>query len=230
ARARAQWRTSGPGAVTVGAVAADPAIPGLVYASAGHAGLFVSSDGGGHWSGSALGSNVITALGTSYGQIAYAASSTSGVFQSPDRGLSWTMLASPGSSDQSATRLLASPCDRSNTVFYSFVGDPIVTPGPVSGGLRRSLDGGRSWLGVSPVARTPVAFAIDARDQCRLYAWARESGTYQSADRGTTWTPVQTTIKFAQLLVADPTAARTFYAVVLDAGGASRFLKSVDGA
>lgn len=230
--ARAQWTTSGPAAAAIRAVATDPATPRLVFASAGpHLGVYVSSDSGAHWSGPALSAHEITALGTSYGQIAYAASSLSGVFQSLDKGATWQTLLNPMSPPgQSVTHLLASPCDRSTVVYHSFLEDVLSQPPTVAGGLRRSLDGGRSWADVSPVRSAPVVFAVDARDQCRLYAWAQQTGTYQSSDRGATWTLVQSTIKFAQLLVADPTAARTLYAVVLDQSGSSRFLKSVDGA
>jgi photosystem II stability/assembly factor-like uncharacterized protein len=231
APAGAQWTTGGPAGAAIRAVATDTAIPGLVFASAGpDLGVYVSTDSGAHWSGPALGSNDITALGTSYGQIAYAASSRSGIFQSLDKGASWQTLVNPLSPPgQSVTRLLASPCDRSTVAYYAFREDVPSTPPSTTGGLRRSVDGGRSWLDVSPVRSVPVVIAIDGRDQCRLYAWAQQTGTYQSSDRGATWTLVQSTIKSAQLLVADPTAAQTLYAAVLDASGVSRFLRSVDG-
>jgi photosystem II stability/assembly factor-like uncharacterized protein len=136
--------------VSVYALANDPPEPGTFYAG-GQNGLYKSIDGGASWvqlqvaAGFADLANPIFPLavdtrnpGTVY----------SGGFKSTDGGASWAKLA------VGPTALAIDPQDSGTLYAGTIAGELATSVLSVSGGVRKSVDGGRSWSGVNTVSQS----------------------------------------------------------------------------
>jgi len=191
------WTPAAPVAEYATIVAADPAVPGRVYAGTG-AGLFKSEDGGATWAhaGSRPSCEDVHALGidASSSDVVYAGTNTSincvspggdGLFRSPDAAKEWTALETGHPVAQLKTvpgvpgRLYVISA-RSCTLIHNFFVDCDYQ-------LLRSDDFGESF---SPAfAGLPGAWAasfdIDERNPLRL--WAVAGGVYRSDNGGVSW-------------------------------------------
>ena len=185
------------------ALAIDPQEPDAVYASGG--GLSKSIDGGANWvhlpvppAGTDLAAPIFPLAvdarnpGTVY----------SGGFKSTDGGASWAKLA------VSPTALAIDPQD-SGTLYAGIIaGEQALSVLSVSGGVRKSVDGGSSWSGVNTVSQSYgiSSLTVDPTNSSVVYAqttWLDCSMTYdctgyldqtkkglglfRSADGGATW-------------------------------------------
>jgi photosystem II stability/assembly factor-like uncharacterized protein len=102
-----------------------------------------------------------------------------GNFLTTDGGASWE-LASTGYTGAPVTAV---------TVSWQ---DPAVVYANTKAGPFRSRDGGRTWVGINPVALRPVSeggrIAVDPEDQNHvLMSSAHQGLTFDSADGGNTW-------------------------------------------
>jgi len=176
-------------------VVADPFTAGSLYGSVGPV-LFHSSDGGKIWRSSSPFPPffVVSGVGLSglaadpfHAGVLFAAgfldNGTSVVLRSADGGQSWTKVLGVG--EPWVTALLVDPTSP-GTVFAGG-----------RGGFWRSLDGGLSWASTGPGPgligqQWVVGLQTDAGHN--LYAElglpGAEHTLYRSADRGTTWSPI----------------------------------------
>ena len=122
----------------VAALAIDPHEREIVYAGTTD-GVFWSSDGGCHWQAAGL-AEYISALAIDpvYAGTIYAASYSSGIFKSLDRGETW-----------SATSLdLELPDIRALAIDPMEPGIVYISTGP---SVFKTTDGGKNWLAIGPV-------------------------------------------------------------------------------
>ena len=109
----ASWQPMPESLAAIGALAADPEVPGrLLAGTAG--GLFFSADGGEHWLSAGAGgpglpdgAEVRQLLRNSRSGTWYAATNAHGIFRSLDAGASWTLLA--GAPDLEAPTIAVDP-------------------------------------------------------------------------------------------------------------------------
>jgi photosystem II stability/assembly factor-like uncharacterized protein len=103
-----------------------------------------------------------------------------GIFTSSDRGDTWTKLPDDR---RNAISLAVDPLDPS-TVWMGTDGDSSFPPP----GLRKSIDGGRSWIPVrsGPINTGVYSIAIDSRSPSTVYA-GTAVGLFKTADGGETW-------------------------------------------
>ena len=126
----------------------------------------------------------------------------SGGFKSTDGGVSWAKLA------VGPTALAIDPQDSGTVYAGTIAGEPALSVLSISGGVRKSVDGGRSWSGVNTVAQSYgiSSLTVDPTNSSVVYAqttWldCSESydctgysdqtkkglGLFRSADGGATW-------------------------------------------
>jgi photosystem II stability/assembly factor-like uncharacterized protein len=195
--------------VNVYAVANDPQEPGTAYALAPN-GLYKSIDGGASWvqlpvapAGTDLAAPIFPlAVDTRNPGTVY-----SGGFKSTDGGASWAKLA------LSPTALAIDPQD-SGTLYAGIIaGDQALSVLSISGGVRKSMDGGRSWSGVNTVSQSygVSSLTVDPTNSSVVYAQTgkvdcsesydcnsdygdpnsdetkKGLGLFRSADGGATW-------------------------------------------
>jgi photosystem II stability/assembly factor-like uncharacterized protein len=196
--------------VSVFALAIDPQEPGTVYA-AGPNGLYKSIDGGASGlqlpvapSGTALAAPIFPlAVDTRNSGTVY-----SGGFKSTDGGASWAKLA------LSPTTALAIDPQDSGTLYAGTIAGALATSVlSISGEVRKSVDGGRSWSSVNTVSQSygvssltvdlanfSVVYAQTGRVDCSMSYDCNSDygdlnsdetkkglGLFRSADGGATW-------------------------------------------
>jgi len=198
-----------PPRVFLFALANDPQNPGTVYAS-GPDGLYKSIDGGASWvqlpvapAGTDLAGPIFPlAVDTRNPGTVY-----SGGFKSTDGGASWAKLA------LSPTALAIDPQDSGTLYAGTIAGELATSVLSISGGVRKSVDGGRSWSGVNAVCQSygVSSLTVDPTNSSVVYAQTgkvdcsmsydcnsgygdlnsdeakKGLGLFRSADGGATW-------------------------------------------
>jgi photosystem II stability/assembly factor-like uncharacterized protein len=217
--AAGHWSDLGVPAVTI--LAVDPGNSGTLYGANNNT-LYKSTDGGLTWSkpgpglpapcGPVSSSFVIDPSKTS---TLYAGcqgtnqNGGGGLFKSTDGGASWAKLALDG-----PTALAIDPQDSDTLYAATIAGQLATTARLISSGVRKSMDGGRSWSGVNTVSQSYgiSSLTVDPTNSSVVYAqtggvdcsdsyicdvpgyWDPNSdaakkgfGLFRSADGGITW-------------------------------------------
>lgn len=232
--------------LSVFTLANDQQGTGALYAAAPD-GLYRSIDGGAGWvqlpvapSGTVLATpGYPLAVDTRNPGTVY-----SGGFKSMDGGASWAKLT------LSPTALAIDPQNSGTLYAGATAGDPALSVVSISGGVRKSLDGGRSWSGVNTAwqsygvsslavdpANSGVVYAqtgpLDCSEtyDCNAGYWDPNSdevkkalGLFRSADGGATWAKLDLPGDPFQLLLLGVGPQGTLYA-----RATAGLLKSMDG-
>jgi photosystem II stability/assembly factor-like uncharacterized protein len=170
------------------AVAVDPHDATVVYA-AGHGGeashLFRSTDAGKSWkpAGTGLEGGIrVLAVDPTDPNVLFAATGSSKLFKSRDRGATFAPLALPAGATDEVFRLQFEPPSDASGARKIWV--------TTEQDLFESDDGGATWRqadrGLPWVAR---ALAFDARTPGRMLLASAGGGVYATADGGATWRP-----------------------------------------
>jgi photosystem II stability/assembly factor-like uncharacterized protein len=154
-----------------------------------------------------------------------------GVFRSTDGGSSWApanrgLSLRPNLSTVVTVVSLAVDSTQPSTLYAALRAD----------GVARSIDGGATWTHVDAGIRTNgvSSLALDRSNGQRLFA-ATAVGIYRTGDGGATWRKLTrglpaTPPARAELVVLDPTAPQSVYAVFQEGTGDSRrVFKSTNG-
>jgi photosystem II stability/assembly factor-like uncharacterized protein len=203
-----RWTFLGPDGGAVLALAADPGVPGTVYAGTDRSGVWKSVDGGVHWAcaSEGLDSPSVLALAAVPGTpgVVYAGTPI-GIFKTADGGATWQLVwsAAHGPGDLFTSRVLS---------LAAAPGDPeAVWAGTNHGEVLRTSDGGLTW---STDFTTPGGVSdldIAPGDPSTVYAVAGGS-LYR---RGTTgsWTRLidSTGPAIPSALAIDPENPRVLY-------------------
>ena len=186
-------------------------------------GLFRSEDGGELWSPSSEGLTVeglrVVVADSSTPSTFYAGGfDRAAVFRSADGGATWTELASFAGGSMSG--LVVEPTDPD--VLYAM---------PSGGPLRRSTDGGASWLAVAGAGLPETGgfrdLEVGLASPDQLFA-AFRAAVFRSADGGATWTEIGPSFgpgTFVNDITLDPADPETLYVATSDEGG----FKTTDG-
>ena len=235
--------------IAVRSIAVAPDNPDIVYAGttdhwpiSSEDGIYKSEDGGSTWTQKGLsGAQVNTiAIDPLNPQILYAGTGEPkssyngeiiGIFKSTDGGETWEKKLSEGF--RSVTALLID-ADNSSYIYAGVETSP-GSPYYDNGGLRKSTDGGKTWVSkqlrpdhwntdgrVVALAMTPAGFNPPA-----IYAVTSGDDAYKSTDRGDSWTAmnmphIDSNSPWA--LAVDPN-----YPNVIYVGIHEYFFKSTDG-
>lgn len=190
----AHWSAAGEGlaAHEVVALAVDPHNPAVAYAGTRDGGVFKTVNGGGRWAASrrGLGAREVRSLAVDAADAARLyAGTVDGVFVSADGGRAWRRLAGlpPGSPRG------ISGAHAGGEAVESLQATPEALFASSRSGVWRSLDRGATWvakrqgLGRELFLR-PVTLAANP-GYGSLYA-VSETGSFRTANRGDSWTPL----------------------------------------
>jgi photosystem II stability/assembly factor-like uncharacterized protein len=193
---------------TTSAFVIDPKNTSIVYAATS-LGLFKSTDGGAHWSPSALtaGLNAL-AVDPSNRSVMYAATSGKGVFKSVDAGATWTESGLP------KMEVKAVLVESGSTIFA----------GVFDGGLQKSVDSGTNWSDAALGEKFVNALASDTSKPSVVYAGGG-GGILKSIDGGATWSKTSLAAPLVRTVSIKPRDPDTLYVGV--AGGG--IYRSTDG-
>lgn len=190
------------------AMAVDPQNPEVVYAG-GHGGdkahLARSDDGGKSWKpvGAGLEPPVYTlVVDPADSATVYAASRSSRVWKSVDRGATFTALAGPPGGTEDIYTLRFEPGKPGHLWLAS------------EKGLFRTTDGGATWQRSDRASGRYLlrAVAFDPADARQMLAASSGGGVYRSGDGGTSWAPSSAGLAAAwvERIDASPTSATIF--------------------
>ncbi|HET7010613.1 MAG TPA: hypothetical protein VFI11_07550 [Anaerolineales bacterium] len=180
------------------ALAVDPSAPGRVFAAA-RSGIFVSFNGGTEWTGlnyppsRAMEWNVV-AIDPSNPQHVLASNNwLSDILASTDGGQTWRQTGSRLAGERAGWRTIVFAPSNPEIVyagsggFFSAGGFGLTRPGL---GIRRSLDGGKTWQGVNTALTQDAhvaALAVGFDNPNRVIAAAPGKGILVTSDGGSTW-------------------------------------------
>ncbi len=198
------------------AVDASSAIAKLYAGTFLTGGLFRSIDGGSSWLPSNEGithrSNIAGVAVDPFAPATVYAGTDRELVRSRDSGATWqTALATGG---PSVGRIVFDPL-RPGTLYI------------VAGSLRKSVDGGNTWIGVNPALNELRNVAIDPVHTDTLYLAAQFEGVFKSLDGGATWSAANnglTSLRVAEIAV-NPRNPQVLYAATQQGA-----FKSSDGA
>ncbi len=233
------WNSAGLAGRNVSQLAVDPITPSTLYAGAGDANIYKSTDAGQIWTTYAVGFPSSGAgippggIGVSAFMLDPAAPSTlyviptfpgaaSALYKSTDGAQSWSVV-NPGP----MVRLLAiDPATTPSTLYGIIAGRGL--------GFSRSTDGGATWTALG-LNLDISALAIDPGNSNVLYAAAtapvgNPPVIYKSTDGGQNWNAVNSNLPVAQALVVSPADSSTIYAATnpFFAPGTGGILKTTD--
>jgi len=216
---------NGPGAWVI-SLAIDPSDPQTLYAGTSGSGVFKSTDAGQTWIPSSyrMTDTAVLALvidpfvpATLYAATAvpaffHAGSAVdffpgSGIFESTDGGLSWT-VSNSGLPQAVVETLTIDPANPS--VIYA----------GTSSGLFKTTDGGQDWTAVPGLTTTLVnQVVIDPSNFSTLYA-ATGAGVFKSVDGGLSWTAANSGLTDLEVLslAIDPATPEVLYAGTRNGG------------
>ena len=222
----ATWSKADAGlaAAVVPAVLADRSVAGVVYAATSD-GVDVSSDAGVTWSdpGAGLPSVAVAALAQAGGAAPRLLAGTlgSGLYQSADRGATWTPSA--GLNDPYVSSLAVDPT--SSSVVFAGTAHPFT--GSNSERVFKSMDGGATWAQTSlDAGGFSVDFlGVNPGHPAQVFAGSGgASGLFRSLDGGTTWSTIATDVCGGNSAVAFDAPGSTVYLA-----GTTGVCRSADG-
>ena len=199
--------------------------PTLNSLRGGRNNLLITSDGGGSWGPSNIGTAnrvvQVLAIDKNSPSTVYAGlGNNAGIFKSSDGGASWSALNVGFAA--SCPAIVIDPTSP-GTVYASLIAQNTGT------GVYRSVDAGNTWTSVSTgLGSTSVtALAIDPQNHLTLYAGGTFS-LFKTTNGGTSWVSSSTGLNFGGFtsIVVDPNTPTTIYAT---AGGGGVF-KTTNGA
>lgn len=217
------WSLSnqGLGSYTHHAMVVNPHHPNIIYIGSWSGGVSKSVDQGAHWRSmnDGLGNTAIEdlALDPATAEILYAAT-TSGVFKSPDGGVSWAPYSQglPISTIENFERLLALPRGPVELVLGT------------SQGLFLRKNDTTGWEAVADGVKNEhiMALAYEPKRHV-LYAGTMKHGLVRSNDDGAHWAPPggQLTTQWVSDIALDPVHSDQLYVSTRGAGA----FKSADG-
>ena len=163
------------------------------YSDTGHgdakaaAGLYVSTDGGQHWTLSSLDKKGIVSIAFSpdfaNDQTAFAANQTGGVYKTTDSAATWTNLRFPTSLTGVAI-VATSP---------NYAQDGVVFAGAISGGIYTSNTGGTSWTllpNTGSIRALDIKFSPNFANDQTVFIGTVQSGLMESTNGGTNLAPI----------------------------------------
>ncbi|HZL82167.1 MAG TPA: stalk domain-containing protein [Candidatus Deferrimicrobium sp.] len=188
----------------VTSLAADPAMPMVLYAATNGGGVFCSTDKGDHWTPMNTGLSDLHAGSLVISSVAPATltvAADSGIFRLVRGGATWTM-ANAGITNHTLA-LAVDP--QTPGVVYA---------GTDGAGVFRSADAGDHWAAVNtglPFVNVS-SLAVDPASKGTIYA-GTDSGVFRSRDSGATWTAANAGITEwgVNCLVIDPHTPATLY-------------------
>jgi TonB family protein len=152
-----------PAAVTV--VAADPNLPGTLYAAT-RLGIYKTTDGGASWRASGSLPNVaVLRVDPQNSSVLYASNPT-GLFKSTDGGGNWNLL------QQGSTRQILFDPRNPATLYLA-----------TQRAIRKSIDGGNSWIDLLPGSFS----TLQQTSSSRMVAVTDSGELYGTSDGGTQW-------------------------------------------
>lgn len=192
------------GSPGVGYLVPDPSRSGVLYASAGPSGVWITVNGGRSWRAVSVGGYAVgtVAVAPSSPANLYALTQTAPVhaYRSTDSGATWTFAG-----DLPAIGRLT--VDPSN---------PMVLYAAAYPALLKSTDGGATWNPSNTgLPSSANLVRIDPTSPSRVYAATADSGVYVSTDAGASWDPSNTGLEWQDVrdLAIDPlNPARLFAA------------------
>ncbi len=217
-----EWTPSDPvdGPGEVRTVVIDPQTPTTLYATTS-AGLFRSTDSGGHWSAANDGSPVHALAIDPLNPATLYAAQVGGVFKSTDGGASWSEV-NEGLTSTSIRTLVIDP--QTPSTLYALTS---------SIGVFKSTDGAETWSEArAGLPSDPyfdlwpiLSLAIDPQAPDTLYAGVNSclhglgcipgAGVYKTTDGGVSWSPTGDMAKpYVRALAIDPLSPSTLYASV----------------
>lgn len=215
---------SGLAAAVIPALLLDPSAEGIVYAATTD-GVAVSVDAGATWSdpGAGLPSVSVSALAQVGGTATRLLAGTlgAGLYQSADRGVTWTLAA--GLNDLYVSSLGVDPT--SSSVVFAGTAHPYT--GSNSERVFKSTDGGATWAQTSlDAGQFSVDFiGVNPGHPTQVFAGSDGvSGLFRSLDGGTTWSPIATDICGGNSGIAFDAAGSTIYLA-----GTTGVCRSTDG-
>ena len=176
----------GPEGGNIKLIVIDPTNPSVIYAGSSNGGIFKSTNAAASWFPVNTGITDLTisaiAISPSNSNILFAGTKLGSLFKSTNGGQSWNAIAIPSSISvpgitNSPINGLAIDTLTPSVVYVSTFTD-----------IFKTLDGGNTWLGVTPEG--PGYFngiALDPLTTSTIYA-ATQRGTFKSIDGGATWT------------------------------------------
>ena len=222
------WKRADAGitASTLNAVATAPSAPETLYAGTGY-GLSRSDDGGRSWKG--LRTDAVSAIAVDPRDRQHVlVGGTGGIVASGDGGVSWTRTR--GGAADAARAIAFDPLDprRVYALLWSYAD---TTGGPR---MVRSTDGGTTW---QPTASgfLPLTIAVGHGQPETVYAWGLAAGggtgIARSVDGGASWETLLDVpgARQVDVLVVDPSDAKTLYALTKHGPTKYALAKTVDG-
>ena len=215
----------------VNSLVIDPRSSATIYAALGDpwdeadVPIYKSIDGGAHWAAEAAEFNgqptSVVAIAPSLSSTLYAGANDA-VFKSIDGGLSWEMRSN-GLPGFNGFYIYALAIDPTNADVVYIAQAVAGFPGPDTGKIFKSTDGGGQWRQVPIPVPAPVvisSLAIDPATPSIVYAayasgQAGKSGVLKSIDGGETWIAAQNGLPdtiFVNALAIDPSARARIYA------------------
>ncbi len=173
------WCFSGLSKIDVEALAIDPKST-MIYAGTYFRGVYRSFDGGKSWNPSGMFNLAVYALAinTKDNKIIYAGTGT-GIYKSIDRGENWRE-SKMGMDDKTVVEIALD--SKNPEVVYART--------EISEAIYKSVNGGASWskININVVEGADVrAFAIDAKNPSKIYAFIHNYGLYKGNKNGLNW-------------------------------------------
>ena len=217
ARWELRGRTGTRTDAVVAALAADPRVPGKLFAAVwfreagAGGGVFASIDGGRTWLPAGLPREAVRALEFSASQPGTMIAGTrSGVFRSRDDGKNWERISPPDDPELRNVDSIAVDPAQPDLIYAGTYHLPWKT-----------TDGGKTWKSIAAGLIDDsdiMSLRVDAANPARVYLSAC-SGIYRSDNRGEQWTKLQG-IPYAarrtQAIVQDPANPLVLYAATTE--------------
>jgi photosystem II stability/assembly factor-like uncharacterized protein len=194
--------------------------PTLNSLRGGRNNLLITSDGGGNWAPSNVGTanRAIQALAidkNSPSTIYAGTGFNGGIFKSTDGGANWSAL-NTGLVNAACPAIVVDPTS-SNIIYAALIAQNFGS----ASGVYKSVDSGGTWVSTGLNGTSVTALAVDPLNPLNVYAGGNFS-FFKSTNGGASWASSGNGINFGGFtaIVVDPTAPTTIYAT---AGGGGVF-------
>jgi len=212
------WILSGLAEKEIRVLAIDPHNPSDIYVGTFYKGFFKSMDGGLTWSELSIQNGSFTSIqfDSQTPGILYVLS-YSGLFKSTNHGVNWIYI----SDLPMCNHLVIDP--QSPLILYLGIW---WAGGSQTGGVLKSMDGGKTWMLMGLEGFDVVRLAIDPENSQVIYAASWNGGMFKSLDGGVTWTSINSGLTNLECheIALDLNAPETLYAGT--SGGAFKSMDS----